>query len=1092
MKKLTHTILLVLLSASFSWSQAFITTWKTDNPGTSGSNQITIPTTGTGYNYSVNWGDGNNDMNVMGDITHTYSTPGTYTVSITGSFPRIYFNNTGDKQKILTLEAWGTNAWTSMEFAFFGCTNLTYNATDAPNLSAATNMYYAFAEATLFNGNLNNWDVSTITNMSGLFSSATNFNGNIENWNVGNVTNMASMFGDAQIFNQDIGSWNVSNVTDMNGMFFKAYLFNKNLNSWNVSNVTNMASMFGFAHAFNGNISNWDVSKVTNFGAMFARAYVFNQNIGGWITDSAILTNGMFSQASVFNQNIGSWNMSNVTDMNNMFFMATLFNQDIGNWDVHNVTNMSSMFRSSGFNKPIGSWNMENVVNINHMFSSNTSFNQNLSGWNVSNVQNADAVFWFSSSFNQDISSWNITKVITMINFLSESGLSSLNYDLLLSAWSGLTLKPNVTFGAAGISYCAGAAARVILTSAPNNWAITDGGESCIVNIPDANFKAALLAHTPVIDTNDDDEIQVAEAAALTGHLNVANKGINDLTGVESFVNITQLTALGNNLTSVDVSTLTGLTNLGLSNNNITSIDISNNTALLLLYLENNDLTTLDLNSNVQLLNLQINGNQLTSLDLSNNPLLQQVTAYNNDITTVNLTGLTKVTDLNLTNNPITSIDLSDMIKLDNLTLVGNELSTIDLTNNGTIRVLNVQGNNLTSLDISPLTNINWLYAQNNIINSITMSNSTAMTILFLGNNALTSIDLSANTGLTDVRLMDNDLISLNLSANTSLEKLFVNGNALQTLNVKNGNNAAITTFDARTNPSLTCITVDNVSFSQTNWTQVDGIAKFSTNCSNVANDILTFSFAEQASPAMIDANDHDIAIEVSLGTDLTALVPTFTVSSGATANPPSGVVQNFTNEFTYVIAAENPNSTQNWRVLVSEVNVAPTDISLSNSSIDETNSINAVVGMLSAVDPNVTDNHFFSLVAGTGDADNASFEIDSENLIAKVSFDFETKTSYSIRVKAEDTRGGAFEKVLTITINDLSNAVQTIAFTQPGNVTFGDADFQLLATASSALPVSLVSSDPSILSITGTTATILSAGSVSITASQSGNLDYG
>ncbi|NJN42959.1 MAG: T9SS type A sorting domain-containing protein, partial [Flammeovirgaceae bacterium] len=73
-----------------------------------------------------------------------------------------------------------------------------------------------------------------------------------------------------------------------------------------------------------------------------------------------------------------------------------------------------------------------------------------------------------------------------------------------------------------------------------------------------------------------------------------------------------------------------------------------------------------------------------------------------------------------------------------------------------------------------------------------------------------------------------------------------------------------------------------------------------------------------------------------------------------------------------------------------------------------------------------------------------------------------------------------------------LSNVVQTIAFTQPGNVTFGDADFQLLATASSALPVSLVSSDPSILSITGTTATILSAGSVSITASQSGNLDYG
>ncbi len=55
------------------------------------------------------------------------------------------------------------------------------------------------------------------------------------------------------------------------------------------------------------------------------------------------------------------------------------------------------------------------------------------------------------------------------------------------------------------------------------------------------HLKHALLNHNPVIDTDDDGEIQCTEAAALFGTLNVANKGIQDMTGIEAFVNITAL-----------------------------------------------------------------------------------------------------------------------------------------------------------------------------------------------------------------------------------------------------------------------------------------------------------------------------------------------------------------------------------------------------------------------------------------------------------------------------------------------------------------------------------------------------------------------
>ena len=71
-------------------TNAFITTWKTDNIGSSQDNQITIPTFfGETYDYTVDWGDGTSDENVTGDITHTYASPGTYQVAINGIFPRI-------------------------------------------------------------------------------------------------------------------------------------------------------------------------------------------------------------------------------------------------------------------------------------------------------------------------------------------------------------------------------------------------------------------------------------------------------------------------------------------------------------------------------------------------------------------------------------------------------------------------------------------------------------------------------------------------------------------------------------------------------------------------------------------------------------------------------------------------------------------------------------------------------------------------------------------------------------------------------------------------------------------------------------------
>ncbi len=135
----------------------FITTWKTNNTGTSNSTSISIPTNPAyTYNYDVDWdNDGIIDtMGITEDFNYDFGIAGTYIVGIQGNFPSIYFNNSGDKAKILDIVQWGNIGWQSMENAFYGCSNLNSSATDIPNLSSVTSMKSMFRVTSTFNADI--------------------------------------------------------------------------------------------------------------------------------------------------------------------------------------------------------------------------------------------------------------------------------------------------------------------------------------------------------------------------------------------------------------------------------------------------------------------------------------------------------------------------------------------------------------------------------------------------------------------------------------------------------------------------------------------------------------------------------------------------------------------------------------------------------------------------------------------------------------------------------------------------------------------------------------------------------------------------
>ncbi len=111
------------------------------------------------------------------------------------------------------------------------------------------------------------------------------------------------------------------------------------------------------------------------------------------------------------------------------------------------------------------------------------------------------------------------------------------------------------------------------------------------------------------------------------------------------------------------------------------------------------------------------------------------------------------------------------------------------------------------------------------------------------------------------------------------------------------------------------------------------------------------------------------------------------------------------------------------FTITINDTNDAPTDIGLSSADVDENQTVGTAVGTLSTTDSDSGDSHTYTLVAGTGDADNASFSILGTTLQTGAFFNFESKSSYSIRVQTDDGNGGTFQEVFTITINDTNDA---------------------------------------------------------------------
>lgn len=490
----------------------FITTWS----GTT----VTIPIkSGQTYNYTVDWDDGTAPTTHTASATHTYTDGlANHTIQISGTFPAIqcYTLSTTEQEQLLSIDQWGTGQWNSMEYAFAGCSNMTYAANDVPNLSNATHLTGMFQSCSSFNGDVSNWDVSNINHFTYLFRGATIFNQDISGWNMSNATHTNSMFERAIAFDQDVKDWDVSNVIRMDRMFYYCHDFNSDLSDWDVSSVESMFDMFNNCYsftngtnsyngksinswvttslnysrsmfrgstAFNRDISNWDMDQVTDIRYMFKGASSFNQDISGWDVSSVTHMQATFAGATAFNQDLKDWEVDLVTNMAHMFSGCSSFNSDLSDWNVSNVTSMQSMFMgcssftngSNSYNgKTMNSWVTSSLNDAAGLFNSCSAFDCDISNWDMDLVTSVYYMFSNASTFNQSLGNWDIGSVTNASMMLYKAGLDECNYDATLNGWNANHQSLALTLDAQNIQYD-DATSRIALIGA--GWTINDGGQ---------------------------------------------------------------------------------------------------------------------------------------------------------------------------------------------------------------------------------------------------------------------------------------------------------------------------------------------------------------------------------------------------------------------------------------------------------------------------------------------------------------------------------------------------------------------------------------------------------------------------------------
>ena len=291
----------------------FVTTWNVASDG----EVVTLPLKSAGvFSGTIDWGDGGaTDTLSYANRQHTYTSAGTYTITISGDTLQGWaFENSGDKLKITDVSNWGTIFEFDRTRMFQGCSNMDVSATDIPTIST-TAMTSQFYQTGITTPDWSAWDMTGVTDYQFCFQLSSSFNGNVANWVTSSTTNIKKMFDRCSVFNQDLSTWVTDNVTNAEQAFVNADAFDGDVSNWTLNGT--WFRPFDNCDAFTGTgVDTWDVSGLVSAQNMFVNCVLFNGNISGWDTSSLTTIGNMLFNCDAFDQDLSGWDVTALTTAN--------------------------------------------------------------------------------------------------------------------------------------------------------------------------------------------------------------------------------------------------------------------------------------------------------------------------------------------------------------------------------------------------------------------------------------------------------------------------------------------------------------------------------------------------------------------------------------------------------------------------------------------------------------------------------------------------------------------------------------------------------------------------------------------------------
>lgn len=316
------------------------------------------------------------------------------------------------------------------------------------------------------------------------------------------------------------------------------------------------------------------------------------------------------------------------------------------------------------------------------------------------------------------------------------------------------------------------------------------------INIPDAKFKSFLVEE---FDTNGDGEISYTEAENVPS-IDCSSLGIESLSGIEHFTNLTTLVCEFNELTSLSLSANKKLQILNCSDNEIETLNVEGCTDLSRIVCRRNKIEELNVLKNANLKYLDCHDNKLKTLTTYGNPKIHTLMCFlNPDLSSIFMTS-PQMSSVQVSKDATTNIAVVAPDALGRITDIvfrehilknfdANGDGVVDSTEVDAVTEITCQGLGISSLNgIDIFTNLSILKCSNNNLRTLDVRANTNLTLLICDDNRLTSINVSGCPNLKWLYCPDNNLYSLDVTNNLALTLLRCTGNEnLEKIDMKSG-----------------------------------------------------------------------------------------------------------------------------------------------------------------------------------------------------------------------------------------------------------------------------------------------------------------